>query len=273
MKTPAVKHSSWALIGAIAVVAFAIANVMHEGAHGVACVLAGGKPIAFSAIHFDCDEAAIDEKAGKWISAAGTLANLFLAAASLGALRLLKKTATADRFFWWLFMTVNALQAGGYWLFSGLARIGDWAHVIDGWAPHWAWRIGLTGCGLAVYLTAIRVSLKELGLFLVHNSTLKQQARRLTLTPYFAGGALYVAAGVFNPVSVKLILISAAAASFGGTSALAWMFNLYQSRRWASHATAAAEFQPALSWSWGLSATIAAGIFVGVLGPGLFFLS
>src|ERR1700687_2858528 len=51
-------------------------------------------------------------------------------------------------------------------------------------------------------------------------------AVRLASIPYFAGGILMCIAGAFNPQGMILILISAAASTFGGTSALMWTPNL-----------------------------------------------
>ena len=53
-------------LAAIAVVAFALANLAHEGmGHGGACLLAGGRALALSAIHFDGD-------LGGWITGRAT---------------------------------------------------------------------------------------------------------------------------------------------------------------------------------------------------------
>lgn len=48
------------------------------------------------------------------------------------------------RYFLWLLMTINLLQAGGYILFSGLGNIGDWAYVIHDLEPVWLWRLWAT---------------------------------------------------------------------------------------------------------------------------------
>jgi len=261
---------SIAAIAAVAIVAYAIANVAHEGSHGVACILVGGRPVAISAVYFDCDETGVAPGVLKWIPASGTLVNLVLAGAALLVLRSLKRTASTERYFWWLLVTVNALQASGYWLFSGVANIGDWARVIDGLGPHWLWRVGLGAIGAVAYLAVIRFSLEELGAFLAPGPGLVQQARRLTLVPYLAGGALYVTAGLLNPLSLGLVLISAAAASFGGTSAMAWMFTLADLPRWSS-AEAVEPFSPALSRAWMAGALISAVGFIAVLGPSVTF--
>jgi len=73
---------------AIAVVAFALANLVHEGVgHGGACLLAGGRARALSAIHFDGDLGGLAPAAGKWVAAGGTLANLTLGLLAAAALR------------------------------------------------------------------------------------------------------------------------------------------------------------------------------------------
>jgi hypothetical protein len=50
-----------------------------------------------------------------------------------------------------------------------------------------------------------------------------RRARQFAVTSYLIAGVLACIAGALNPVRPLLILISAAAASFGGNSGLAWM--------------------------------------------------
>ena len=65
---------------AVAIAAFALANIVHEGVgHAGAYLLAGGHALALSAAHFDGDLAGLDAAASKWVAAGGTLANLALA--------------------------------------------------------------------------------------------------------------------------------------------------------------------------------------------------
>lgn len=262
-------HRAIAAIASVAVVAYVIANVAHEGAHGVACVALGGKPIALSAIYFDCDKTEMGVGV-KWAAAAGTLANFALAGVALVALRLVERRASTRRYFWWLFFTVNALQGAGYWLFSGVANIGDWAVVIRGLGPHWLWRAGLALAGAVAYLGVIRRSLQELGAFLGDGDERFRRARRLTLVPYLTGGVVYVAAGLLNPISLHLVLISAVAASFGGTSAMAWMFNLVQASWW-SPPEGGQPFAPTLARGWTVAGVVTAVLFIGLLGPSVRF--
>ena len=90
----------------------------------------------------------------------------------------------------------------------------------------------------------------------------------LTVIPYLAGGILYVAAGFLNPVGPRLVLISAAAASFGGTSGLAWMAQLLRNQhRFPPDDGAPLRIPRCGPW---LAAGVAVALlFVGVLGPGI----
>jgi len=87
--------------------------------------------------------------------------------------------------------------------------------------------------------------------------------------PYLAGGILNCVAGALNPVSPLLILISAAAASFGGHSALAWMWTLLYSPRIASSALQMPEIERSMGWV--IAAVVLAILFIAGLGPGVKF--
>ncbi len=255
---------------AIALVAYALTNIAHEGlGHGGLCVAMGGEPRTLNAVYFDCGEEGLSNAASRWISAGGTLVNLALAALTglvLGA-RIVR--APTGRFFLWLFLTLNLLQGTGYWMFSGLGGIGDWQAVIAG-RPHYVlWRIGLTFAGVAGYCVSIWIALRTLAPFLGATDPERlARAHRLTILPYLAGGVLYVTAGLLNPESPWLVLISAAAASFGGASALAWMSQLLRDRRRFPPAAQAA-IGIEKSWPWLVAGVLVAVIFVGVLGPGI----
>jgi hypothetical protein len=72
---------------------------------------------------------------------------------------------------------------------------------------------------------------------------------------------------MFNPVGLILVAISAAAASFGGSSGLAWMWQMLRSK------PAGEELPEPIERSrgWMIAALVAAIIFIGVLGPGVRF--
>jgi hypothetical protein len=254
---------TWTLV-AIAAVAYGVASVIHEGiGHGGACLLSGGHAVALSTVHFECSGE------GRFVAGGGTIANLIAGLIFWLASRMVTR-ATRLRYFLWLSMTVNLLEAGGYFLFSGVGNIGDWAVIIRGLEPAWCWRVGLAVLGACSYLLIVWVALLEMRPFVGHRGPeMLQRAKKLCLTSYLAGGILYCVAGVFNPVGVSLVLISAAAASFGGTSGLAWMWEMFKGNRIPEGAF---EMPPlARSGGWLAGAAILEALFIAVLGPGLKF--
>jgi hypothetical protein len=251
----------WTVV-AIAAVGYVCAGILHEGiGHGGACVLTGGKPVAISTVHFECD------REGRLVAAGGTIVNFAAGLVCWLGLRIVSH-ATRLRYFLWLSMTINFLQAGGYFLFSGVGNIGDWAVVIQGFQPAWFWRAGLTMLGFGSYLIFVWIALLEMRPFLGQAEPERlQRAKKLTLVPYFTGGILSCVAGLLNPVGMILVAISAAAASFGGTSGLAWMWQMFRGNR---IPRTAFEMPPlSRSHGWMITAGIMGVLFIFVLGPGL----
>jgi len=252
-------------VAAIAVVAAVISNVIHEGlGHGGMCVATGGQPLALSTVHFECS---VDTRL---VAAGGTLANIMFGALFWIAGRAVKQRASW-RFFFWLLMTFNLFDAGGYFLFSGIGNFGDWAAVVAGWQPAWAWRVGLIALGVVTYfLWFVPFCLRELRPFLGRDVRVRvQRARRLTLVPYLTAGVLSCVAGALNPVGPLLILVSAAASSFGGHSGLAWMWTLLQGPRIPSSELQLPEIERRRGWM--VAAVILAVAFIAGLGPGVKF--
>ena len=252
-------------IAAIAVVATMITTVIHEAlGHGGMCVATGAQPMVLSTVHFECSAE------NRLVAAGGTLANLVFGTLVWVASRQVKRAASW-RYFFWLLMTFNLFDAGGYFLFSGVGNFGDWAEVVAGWNPAWAWRLGLIALGIVTYfLLFVPLCLRELLPFLPKDQDVRvSRGRRLTLIPYLSAGILSCVAGALNPVGPILILLSAAAASFGGKSGLAWMWTLLRGPRIRSSEMQMPEIDR--SWGWIAVATILAIAFIAVLGPGVRF--
>ena len=194
---------------AIAIVAYALANVIHEGlGHGGTCVAVGGRLTALSAVHAECAAEGRGLLANSLVTAAGTLGkqpvgwgHRVAPAAQAGGAPYLPAVLS------WLFMTLNLLQGTGYWLFSGVANVGDWAHLVADLEPLWLYRAILAILGGAGYWGAIVLGLRTLNPLVGDGPDRLQRARTLCLVPYLAGGVLYVAAGVLNPVSPLLVFI------------------------------------------------------------------
>lgn len=248
---------------AIAIAVYVLSDVFHEGVgHGGACLLVGGRPLVLSTVHFDCTAG------GRIVAAGGTVANLVLGVVCWLWSR--HTRAPRARYFLWLAMTVNFFEVGGYFLFSGVGNIGDWADVIAGLQPAWSWRVGLTLLGAATYMAFVWFALIGLRPFLADSTAERvYRARRLCLVPYLSGGILSCVAGLFNPVGMILVAISAAASSLGGTSGLAWMWQLLRAPRPVSQSPPVAPI--ARSNAWIVAGVVLAVVFIGVLGRGISF--
>jgi hypothetical protein len=254
-------------VAAVALLAYMLGSLLHEGAgHGGACLLTGGQPLVLSSVHFECSADA------RFVDAGGTLMN-FIAAAIFFALgRFTSRQHPRRKYFFWIVMTINLFTATGYFLFSGIGGIGDWADFMHGVQPQWLWRVAMAIFGAGAYLAAAWVSVRELRPLI--GSDIAQRYRRavrLSIIPYFSGGLLMCLAGAWNPKGAILILISAAASTFGGTSGLLW------DTQWLRSATMippgpASEALP-LRRSWMLITAAAAAVvaFIAVIGPGVRF--
>ena len=252
-------------VGAIGILAYMLGNVLHEGAgHGGACLLVGGKPLALSSVYFECGAES------RFVMAAGTLMNLLAGAVFFALGRLTGRSYPRLKYFFWIAMTVNLYTGTGYFLFSGIGGIGDWGAFIHGLGPQWLWRIGLTILGAATYLLAARISLLELRPLTRSDPQQRyQRAVRLSAVPYFAGGILMCMAGALNPEGMVLILISAAASTFGGTSGLMWATNWLKRGTMIPFGPPAEPMPIHRSWPLIFAACAVAIAFIGVLGPSI----
>ncbi len=255
---------------ALAIVAYAICNVVHEGVgHGGACLLVGCTPRLWTAAQFQGDASGLPEAANRIIAAGGSIANLCTAAVALAFLRRARATAA----LWlclWLVATISLLQATGYLLFSGVGNVGDWAEVVRGWPGGGLWRVAMAGVGGGTYWLATRWGIVMLGRRLRAPAPARvAEAYRYTLVAYVSGAALYVAAGAFDPGGLFVLFISAAAASLGGTSGLAWGPQMLKDPALAPPT----DPLPVLGrdWRWVTAAAVIATLYVLVLGPGVRF--
>jgi hypothetical protein len=254
-------------VAAIGVVAYALANILHEGVgHGGACLLVGGRPRIVSSLHFDGDTAGLAPWALRVIAAGGTLVNLLVGAVVLSFSPAFRGASPQVRYFAWLVAIVNLFQGTGYLLFSGVAGIGDWASVIDGFSPSWLWRAALAVVGGVSYFLVMRLAMIHLGPFIGGDRrTRYRRALALSLVPYVAGSALYIASGLLNPAGAALVVASAVASSVGGTCGFLWAPQLLLGESIPPSSDPFARI--ARSWGWIGSALVVVLIFGGVLGP------
>jgi hypothetical protein len=253
-------------ITGIAVIAYILATVLHEGVgHGGACLLVGGKLLVISTVHMECS---VDSRL---VMAGGTLMNVIAGALAFALGRITSRAHPSLQYFLWISMTVNLFIAAGYFAFSGIGGFGDWALFIQGLGPQWIWRVSMTIFGAAAYMLVARFSLLELRPLIGSDKEQRfVRAVQLSRMPYFAGGILACVAGSLNPQGLILVVMSAAASTFGGTSGLLWMMDWLKGDR----IPLGSQPEPApiqRSWPWISTAIALALAFILVLGPGVLF--
>ncbi len=218
-------------IAAIAITAYLCSGAMHEAAgHGLAAILVGLHPTRVSTVDLEVSFFQVPPWKVRLVAAAGCGANLVLAGLAMLAGSWAAGRSAATRYFFWLLATINILIPGGYLMVMTFAGIGDWGDFVGGLDQPLIWKTGLTLLGVGISLYGLRWGVRHLEPFLGGPRS-RRRAWSLTLIPYLAGSVTDTLAGVLNPTSPWLILISAAAASFGGTSWLLWIGGLAARRQ------------------------------------------
>lgn len=247
--------------------------MIHEGlGHGGACLLVGGRPRMLNAVFFQCDESGLARSAIRVVAAAGSILNLIAACGFRAIEDFSNRLSPSARYFLWLLTAVNVLMAFGYLLFSGIGGVGDWAAVIDGLPGALALRVVEIAVGGVLYFVVAPPLLwRSLTPFLgVESKDRARRAKTLTVFPYLIGGVTYVAAGFLNPPGMHVGPLPGAAASFGGTSLLAWYF-VKRPQRPASGNMDANVLGIPRNLGWIVLAAATLVTFVGVLGRGVRF--
>jgi hypothetical protein len=257
---------------ATAICVYTLADIFHEGlGHGLAYVSLGGKVVNISSTNCDCVADGLSRTALRAVAAAGPLMNLGLSILFWILLRTFRKLDVSVRYFFWLSMTFNGLAFAGYLAVPTLFGFGDVFDFTQGLSPEWLWRISLISIGVVLYIGMAFVAVHEFE-FLQSRTPSERRGRAwtLNLVPYLTGGIAFCISGLFNPVGPELILISAAAASFGGASGLIWM-SPWSAGKAPDANTPQSPVSIQRSWRWILVGLMALIVLIAVLGPGITF--
>lgn len=247
--------SNKATIISMAVIASGAATLLHEGlGHGVTAALRGDVVTELTSNHLS------SEVPDRLVEAGGTIVNVIV---GFSALLLSSRMQRPNlRYFFWLLAALNLLPGAGYFLFSGIMGFGDWNEVIRG-LPHQALlRIAMTLFGLAFYAFSVRLLAISLRPFLGSRDDYNTLGR----LPYLAACVFSCIAGAFDPLGIKLLLVSTIPAAFGGSSGLLWADTFL--REWAQTE------RPLLvekAVDWWIAAVVLGGAYIAILGPGIHF--
>jgi hypothetical protein len=204
-------HSKSTII-ALTVLAAAAGSLLHEGlGHGVTAWLRGDVVRELTSNHLD------SAREDRLVDAGGTLVNFIAGFLCLFGARAAGARANL-RYFLWLLAALNLLNAAGYFLFSGVGGVGDWAQVTAELPHQGAVRTVMAVTGATLYVVFLRWIALELRPFCPKRRLYNTVAR----LPYVATCGFMCLAGAFDPMGLKLFLISTVPASFGGLSGLLW---------------------------------------------------
>jgi hypothetical protein len=211
---PASGRDDRVTVVALAAIACVVQDILHEGlGHGVTAWLSGAHRLTMSTVALQSD---IDTRL---IAANGTLVNLLFAAIFWLLLRRGPRYRPATRYFLVLALMGNLFTGTGYFFFSGVMNFGDWAAVIRGLEPHWAWQLGLVVLGIASYWASMMIVGLELEPFREKNGH-SPRILRLCYTPYFTDGILAAIAGLMNPIGFFYVIASALPSTLGANAGL-----------------------------------------------------
>lgn len=210
----------------IAIAAFVnvTATIIHEAfGHGLAAAIFGAHIIHVTSVDLSYDEHALNAVQNRIVAAAGPLANVVAGLLVLVFAGRVSARAPVLRYLLWLFGHANLFVAGGYAMALSFASFGDMNAIVSGLPASLAWRIALTILGVAISASTLLHAARTLVPFAGEETDRQRRAVILTAVPYLTMGVIAVSAGSFNPDSPLLIVISAAASSFGGNAWIAWI--------------------------------------------------
>ena len=147
---------------AIATVAWAVANVLHEIAGHAGAALVLGIPVeavstTTAFIDWDQIQSATQDRI---INAAGVLVNLVTGTVALVLLRYRSFASAALRYFLWLLASMSLVIVVMNLVTAPLMGGGDWSEVVDGLEPRAPYLVAIVIAGLVIaavgYLTLIR---------------------------------------------------------------------------------------------------------------------
>lgn len=240
----------------ISALACMLQDMLHEGlGHGGTAWLSGAHQVTMSTVALQSDIST------RWISANGTLVNLVFAGIFWILLRR-RGYRPATWYFLVLAMAGNLFTGTGYFLFSGMMNFGDWAAVIRGWEPHWAWRTGMILVGLVSYYLSMLIVGAEMGR--LTGTGPSGRLRDLCWTPYFTDGILAGVAGLLNPAGLFYVLASALPSTLGANAGL---LSLPSMVRGAGREEAVSPIPRSVGWI--ATALVLSLLFILVVGRGL----
>jgi hypothetical protein len=259
----------WMTVVAIAAIAISFNVAFHEGIHALACLAVGGPLQEYSALYEACGAAT--QTQAKIVAGSAPTFNLIAGLLLWIILRNSRKQASEIQFFLWLFMLMNWCYGAGYLILSGVANIGDWAVVIEGWKPSWLYRVLMAIIGTLLFMLFVRLALQEFGKMIGGEGDEQiQRANKLFIVSYITSFVVVLLAGFFCPYGLLSLPVTAGLfAVLGALSPLLWMMRWFRRESFVKLVKEPLEIQR--KWQWLVSAVIVVFAYVVILGRTIYF--
>jgi hypothetical protein len=259
----------WLTVASIAAIAISLTVGFHEGIHALTCLAVGGRLLEYSALYESCDSATIFQR--KMVAGSAPTFNLLAGVLLWIILQRSRKQAPQTWFFLWLFMLMNWFYGAGYFIFSGIANVGDWAVVINGWEPSWLWRVLMTIIGTLSFMFFVRLALQEFGKMVGGDADEQiRRANKLFILSYITSFVVVLMAGFFCPYGFLSLPVTAGIfAVIGALSPLLWMTRWFRTKGFVKLVKEPLEIHR--KWPWLVAAVIVVFTYVFILGRTLYF--
>ena len=259
----------WLTVVAIAAIAISFTVASHEGVHALACLAVGGDLQEYSALYESCDSSTVSQ--GRIVAGSAPTYNLLAGVLLWIILRNSKRQASETLFFLWLLMLMNWFYGTGYFIFSGIANVGDWAVVINGWEPSWLWRVLMTIVGALFFVFFVWLGLQELGKIVGGEADEQiRRANKLCILSYVTSFVVILMAGFFCPYGLLSLPVTAGLfAVAGALSPFLWMMRWFRTKRFVKLDKEPLEIHR--KWQWLVAAVIVVFTYVFILGRTLYF--
>jgi hypothetical protein len=259
----------WLTVVAIAAIAISLNVAFHEGVHALTCLVVGGNLEEYSALYESCGNASVLQ--AKIEAGSAPTLNLIAGTILWFILRKFRKQIKETWLFLWLLMVMNWLYGAGYFVLSGIAYIGDWAVVMEGWKHVWLWRVLITVVGLSLYILFVLLAFRELGWKIGGEAGEQiQRARKICTLSYITSFAVILMAGFFCPYGLLGLPVWAGLIAVLGTlSPLLWMMRWFHTDYFVKPTREPLEIHR--KWQWIAASIIVVFMYVFILGRTLYF--
>ncbi|MDX1493625.1 MAG: hypothetical protein R3253_06185 [Longimicrobiales bacterium] len=253
-------------VAAAAVLVYAITLIVHELAHALSAMAAGGEVSLISSTDTRGDWSQLSERDVVLVGLSGSAVNALLALIGWLVARRHMGRPTTVTLLAWLFFAVNAWMPVSYLVASPVFDVGDWATIVDAFPNRGPLRASLAATGLFTAGLLWKETVPSLARLVGNGSAVDRRLRaeRLVRVAWGAGGSIAVVAALFSPLALSWALPIAAGSTLGTT----WPM-LPAADRVGQHPVPGAPLSVSRSWTIIVLGAVVGMVLAGVFGPGV----